>query len=211
MESGCRDTDKRQRRGPDKPLNDNRGEEMGKIKVTPCPIQGLYVIEPSVFGDERGYFMETYNQNDMKEAGLSMVFVQDNQSMSVKGVLRGLHYQKQYPQGKLVRVVKGTVFDVAVDLRAGSDTYGKWYGVELSEENKKQFYIPEGFAHGFLVLSDVAEFCYKCTDFYRPGDEGGMIWNDPEIGIAWPIPEGMELIISEKDQNWKGFRDTFKF
>lgn len=184
---------------------------MGKIKVTPCPIEGLYVIEPSVFGDERGYFMETYNQNDMKEAGLSMVFVQDNQSMSVKGVLRGLHYQKQYPQGKLVRVVKGTVFDVAVDLRAGSDTYGKWYGVELSEENKKQFYIPEGFAHGFLVLSDVAEFCYKCTDFYRPGDEGGMIWNDPEIGIEWPIPEGMRLIISEKDQKWKGFRDTFRF
>ena len=133
-----------------------------------------------------------------------MVFVQDNQSMSVKGVLRGLHYQKQYPQGKLVRVVKGTVFDVAVDLRAGSDTYGKWYGVELSEENKKQFYIPEGFAHGFLVLSDVAEFCYKCTDFYRPGDEGGMIWNDPEIGIAWPIPEGMELIMTEKDRNWGG-------
>ena len=170
---------------------------MGKIKVTPCPIQGLYVIEPSVFGDERGYFMETYNQNDMREAGLSMVFVQDNQSMSVKGVLRGLHYQKQYPQGKLVRVVKGTVFDVAVDLRAGSDTYGKWYGVELSEENRKQFYIPEGFAHGFLVLSDLAEFCYKCTDFYQPGDEGGMIWNDPEIGIRWPIPEGMDLIISE--------------
>lgn len=140
-----------------------------------------------------------------------MVFVQDNQSMSVKGVLRGLHYQKQYPQGKLVRVVKGTVFDVAVDLRAGSDTYGKWYGVELSEENRKQFYIPEGFAHGFLVLSDLAEFCYKCTDFYQPGDEGGMIWNDPEIGIRWPIPEGMELIISEKDQKWKGFRDTFRF
>lgn len=184
---------------------------MGKIKVTPCGIEGLYVIEPSVFGDERGYFMETYNQNDMKEVGLNMVFVQDNQSMSVKGVLRGLHYQKQYPQGKLVRVVRGTVFDVAVDLRAGSKTYGKWHGVELSDENKKQFYIPEGFAHGFLVLSDVAEFCYKCTDFYRPGDEGGMIWNDPEIGIAWPIPEGMELIISEKDQKWKGFRDTFKF
>ena len=142
---------------------------------------------------------------------MDMIFVQDNQSMSVKGVLRGLHFQKQYPQGKLVRVVKGTVFDVAVDLRAGSDTYGKWYGVELSEENKKQFYIPEGFAHGFLVLSDVAEFCYKCTDFYRPGDEGGMIWNDPEIGIEWPIPEGMRLIISEKDQKWKGFRDTFRF
>lgn len=184
---------------------------MGKIKVTPCPVRGLYIIEPSVFGDERGYFMETYNQNDMKEAGLDMVFVQDNQSMSVKGVLRGLHYQKQYPQGKLVRVVKGAVFDVAVDLRSDSDTCGSWFGVELSEENKKQFYIPEGFAHGFLVLSDIAEFCYKCTDFYRPGDEGGMIWNDPEIGVQWPVPEGMELIISEKDQKWKGFKDTFRF
>ena len=184
---------------------------MGKIKVTPCPIKGLYIIEPAVFGDERGYFMETYNQNDMKEAGLDMTFVQDNQSMSVKGVLRGLHYQKQYPQGKLVRVVKGKVFDVAVDLRVESETYGKWFGVELSEENKKQFYIPEGFAHGFLVLSDVAEFCYKCTDFYHPGDEGGMIWNDPEIGIQWPIEEGMKLIISEKDQKWLGFRDTFRF
>ena len=184
---------------------------MGKIKVTPCEIEGLYIIEPSVFGDERGYFMETYNQNDFKEAGLDMVFVQDNQSMSVKGVLRGLHYQKQYPQGKLVRVVRGSVFDVAVDLRSGSKTYGKWFGVELTAENKKEFYIPEGFAHGFLVLSDEAEFCYKCTDFYRPGDEGGMAWNDPEIGIEWPIEEGMKLIISEKDQKWQGFKDTFKF
>lgn len=184
---------------------------MGKITVEPCPIQGLYTIEPTVFGDKRGYFMETYNQNDMREAGLDMVFVQDNQSMSVKGVLRGLHYQKQFPQGKLVRVVKGSVFDVAVDLRAQSGTYGKWFGTVLSEENKKQFYISPGFAHGFLVLSNVAEFCYKCTDFYRPGDEGGMIWNDPEIGIDWPIPEGMELIISEKDQKWLGFRDTFRF
>lgn len=184
---------------------------MGKIKVTPCEIEGLYIIEPSVFGDERGYFMETYNQNDFKEAGLDMVFVQDNQSMSVKGVLRGLHYQKQYPQGKLVRVVRGSVFDVAVDLRSGSKTYGKWFGVELTAENKKQFYIPEGFAHGFLVLSDEAEFCYKCTDFYRPGDEGGMAWNDPEIGIEWPIEEGMKLIISEKDQKWQGFKDTLKF
>lgn len=138
---------------------------MGKIKVTPCDIKGLYVIEPTVFKDERGYFMETYNQNDFHEAGLDMVFVQDNQSMSVKGVLRGLHYQKQYPQGKLVRAVRGTVFDVAVDLRTGSETYGKWFGVVLSAENKKQFYIPEGFAHGFLVLSDEAEFAYKCTDF----------------------------------------------
>lgn len=184
---------------------------MGKIKVTPCEIEGLYIIEPSVFGDERGYFMETYNQNDFKEAGLDMVFVQDNQSMSVKGVLRGLHYQKQYPQGKLVRVVRGGVFDVAVDLRSGSKTYGKWFGVELTAENKKQFYIPEGFAHGFLVLSDEAEFCYKCTDFYRPGDEGGMAWNDPEIGIEWPIEVDMKLIISEKDQKWQGFKDTFKF
>ena len=184
---------------------------MGKIEVTPCEIKGLYIIKPKVFKDERGYFVETYNQNDFLEAGLDMAFVQDNQSMSVRGVLRGLHYQKEHPQGKLVRVLRGEVYDVAVDLRAGSDTYGKWYGVELSEENRKQFYIPEGFAHGFLVLSDLAEFCYKCTDFYQPGDEGGMIWNDPEIGIRWPIPEGMELIISEKDQKWKGFRDTFRF
>ena len=184
---------------------------MGKIKVTPCDIKGLYVIEPTVFKDERGYFMETYNQNDFHEAGLDMVFVQDNQSMSVKGVLRGLHYQKQYPQGKLVRAVRGTVFDVAVDLRTGSETYGKWFGVVLYAENKKQFYIPEGFAHGFLVLSDEAEFAYKCTDFYHPGDEGGMAWNDPEIGVEWPIEEGMELIISEKDQKWGGFRDAFKF
>ena len=166
---------------------------MGKIKVTPCDIKGLYVIEPTVFKDERGYFMETYNQNDFHEAGLDMVFVQDNQSMSVKGAVRG------------------TVFDVAVDLRTGSETYGKWFGVVLSAENKKQFYIPEGFAHGFLVLSDEAEFAYKCTDFYHPGDEGGMAWNDPEIGVEWPIEEGMELIISEKDQKWGGFRDAFKF
>ena len=171
---------------------------MGKIKVTPCDIKGLYVIEPTVF-------------NDYKAAGIDMEFVQDNQSMSVKGVLRGLHYQKQYPQGKLVRAVRGTVFDVAVDLRTGSETYGKWFGVVLSAENKKQFYIPEGFAHGFLVLSDEAEFAYKCTDFYHPGDEGGMAWNDPEIGVEWPIEEGMELIISEKDQKWGGFRDAFKF
>lgn len=184
---------------------------MGKIKVTTCEIEGLCVIEPTVFKDERGYFMETYNQNDFKEAGLDMVFVQDNQSMSTRGVLRGLHYQKQFPQGKLVRVVRGTVFDVAVDLRIGSKTYGNWFGVELSAENKKQFYIPEGFAHGFLVLSDEAEFVYKCTDFYHPGDEGGMAWNDPEIGIEWPLQDGVELIISEKDQKWGGFKETFKF
>lgn len=184
---------------------------MGKIKVEKCPIEGLYIIEPTVFSDERGYFIETYNQRDMENAGLTMTFVQDNQSMSVRGVLRGLHFQKQYPQGKLVRVIRGRVFDVAVDLRKDSNTYGKWYGLELSAENKKQFYISEGFAHGFLVLSEEAEFCYKVTDFYHPNDEGGVAWNDPEIGIEWPIEEGMELILSEKDQNWRGLKDTFQF
>ena len=159
---------------------------MGQIIVEKTPIEGLYVIEPTVHGDTRGYFMETYNQKDMSDFGLNMKFVQDNQSMSKKGVLRGLHFQKNFPQGKLVRVIRGTVFDVAVDLRSGSRTYGKWYGVKLSEENKKQFYISEGFAHGFLVLSEEAEFCYKVTDFYHPGDEGGLAWNDPEIDIKWP-------------------------
>ncbi len=200
---------------------------MGQIQVTKAPIEGLYVIEPTVHGDERGYFMETYNQRDMQDAGLNMVFVQDNQSMSKKGVLRGLHFQKQYPQGKLVRVIKGSVFDVAVDLRAGSATYGQWYGVELTGENKKQFYIAEGFAHGFLVLSDTAEFCYKVTDFYHPGDEGGLAWNDPAIGIDWPqltgsypgcadgsgytLADGTPLTLSDKDQKWLGLRDTFRF
>ena len=184
---------------------------MGKITVETCHIEGLKVITPAVFGDERGYFMETYNYNDYKAAGIDMEFVQDNQSMSIRGVLRGLHFQKQFPQGKLVRVVRGKVFDVAVDLRSDSKTYGKWFGVELSAENMKQFYIPEGFAHGFLVLSDEAEFCYKCTDFYHPGDEGGLAWNDPEIGVEWPLEEGVDLIISEKDQKWKGLKDTFKF
>ena len=161
---------------------------MGQIQVEKNVggIEGLCVITPTVHGDERGYFMETYNENDMKEAGLSLNFVQDNQSSSSKGVLRGLHYQKNFPQGKLVRGIRGSVFDVAVDLRKESSTYGKWYGVELSEENKKQFYIPKGFAHGYLVLSEWAEFCYKCTDFYHPGDDGGLTWNDPEIGIEWP-------------------------
>lgn len=199
---------------------------MGQIKVTKAPIEGLYIIEPAVHGDARGYFMETYNKRDMEEAGLNLNFVQDNQSMSVRGVLRGLHFQKQYPQGKLVRVIKGRVFDVAVDLRSGSKTYGKWYGVELTEENKKQFYISEGFAHGFLVLSDTAEFCYKVTDFYHPGDEGGLAWNDPEIAIDWGVkgvydgtasaqgytlPDGTPLTLSEKDQKWNKLKDTFKF
>lgn len=191
---------------------------MGQIIVTKCPIEGLYIIEPAVHGDDRGYFMETYSQRDMQEAGLDMVFVQDNQSMSKKGVLRGLHYQKEHPQGKLVRVIKGRVFDVAVDIRVGSKTYGQWYGVELSEENKKQFYVSEGFAHGFLVLSDEAEFCYKVTDFYQPEDEAGLVWNDPDIGIKWPdvvgeyngtgsvtgyrMADGTKLNINERDQKW---------
>ena len=200
---------------------------MGQINVTKCPIEGLYIIEPRVHGDNRGYFMETYSQRDMAEHGLNMVFVQDNQSMSVKGVLRGLHFQKEYPQGKLVRVIKGRVFDVAVDLRSGSSTYGQWYGVELTEENKKQFYISEGFAHGFLVLSDTAEFCYKVTDFYHPGDEGGLAWNDPAIGICWPevtgtyggsasaagytLADGTPLNLSQKDENWDILENTFRF
>lgn len=202
---------------------------MGQIKVEKNMggIDGLCVITPTVHGDARGYFMETYNQREMAQEGLDMVFVQDNQSSSQKGVLRGLHFQKQHPQGKLVRVVRGSVFDVAVDLRRSSATFGKWFGVNLTEENKKMFYIPEGFAHGFLVLSDLAEFCYKCTDFYHPNDEGGLAWNDPEIGVQWPeltgsypgsasgegyaLADGTELILSEKDQLWKGIRETSLF
>ena len=180
---------------------------MGKITVETCKIEGLKVITPKVFGDERGYFMESYNFNDFKEAGIDQVFVQDNQSSSTKGVLRGLHYQIEHPQDKLVRVVRGEVFDVAVDLRKGSATYGEWFGVLLSEENKKQFFIPKGFAHGFVVLSDYAEFCYKCSDFYHPGDEGGLRYNDPDIAIEWPIPEDMELNINERDRNWPSFAD----
>ena len=201
---------------------------MGQIRVKKDldGIQGLCLITPAVHGDNRGYFMETYNQREMSESGLDIHFVQDNQSMSVKGVLRGLHFQKQYPQTKLVRVIKGEVFDVAVDLRVGSKTYGKWHGELLTEENKNQFLIPRGFAHGFLVLSDVAEFCYKCDDFYHPNDEGGLAWNDPEIGIVWPKIEGeyngsasakgytvdgVDLNLSEKDQKWLGIKDAIKF
>ncbi len=189
-------------------------------------IKGLCLIIPAVHGDSRGYFMETYSQRDMEEAGLFIHFVQDNQSLSGKGVLRGLHFQKQYPQTKLVRVIKGEVFDVAVDLRAESPTYGHWHGELLSEENNHQFLIPRGFAHGFLVLSDVAAFCYKCDDFYHPNDEGGMAWNDPDIGIDWPKltgeykgdaaadgyqVDGVPLKLSEKDQKWVGLKETFKF
>ena len=165
---------------------------MGQITVEKNVggIAGLCVITPAVHGDQRGYFMETYSQRDMAEAGLDIPFVQDNQSMSTKGVLRGLHYQIKFPQTKLVRVIRGAVFDVAVDLRPGSETYGKWYGIELTAENKKQFLIPKGFAHGFLVLSDEAEFCYKCDNFYHPNDEGGLAWNDSVIGVKWPGVEG---------------------
>lgn len=202
---------------------------MGQIKVKKNVggIEGLCVIEPTIHGDTRGYFMETYSQRDMEENGINITFVQDNQSMSTKGVLRGLHFQKKFPQTKLVRVIKGSVFDVAVDLRSGSKTYGKWYGIELTEENKKQFLVPRGFAHGFLVLSDIAEFCYKCDDFYHSNDEGGMAWNDPEIGIVWPqvngqyngsasaekycLEDGTKLILSDKDQKWLGLKETFKF
>ena len=185
-------------------------------------IEGLCVITPAVHGDDRGYFIETYSQRDMTEAGIDITFVQDNQSMSTKGVLRGLHFQKNYPQTKLVRVIKGSVFDVAVDLRKKSNTFGKWYGIELSEENKRQFLIPRGFAHGFLVLSDKAEFCYKCDDFYHPNDEGGLAWNDPEIGIEWPgvvgkytgtassfgySLDGVNLKLSDKDQKWSNLSE----
>lgn len=202
---------------------------MGQIKVEKNVggIEGLCVIEPAVHGDARGYFMETYNERDMEEAGIRIRFVQDNQSRSVKGVLRGLHFQKHFPQAKLVRAVRGSVFDVAVDLRAESPTYGKWYGVVLSEENKKQFLIPEGFAHGFLVLTETAEFCYKVNDFWHPNDEGGLAWNDPAIGIEWPelcgeyrgtpaaagytLADGTPLNLSEKDEKWLGLAETFKF
>ena len=201
---------------------------MGQIRVTKDlnGISGLCLIETTLHGDSRGYFMETWSKRDMAEAGLDIDFVQDNQSCSVKGVLRGLHFQKHYPQTKLVRVIRGSVFDAAVDLRAGSGTYGKWHGEILTEENRKQLLIPKGFAHGFLVLSETAEFCYKCDDFYHPDDEGGMAWNDPEIGIVWPEVEGsyrgtasgegytvsgVPLKLSGKDQEWLGIRETFSF
>ena len=171
---------------------------MGKFTFTKTDIDGVYVIEPMIFGDQRGYFMETYNAKEFKDAGLDYTFVQDNQSSSRKGVLRGLHFQKTFPQAKLVRVLKGEVFDVAVDLRKNSTTYAKWVGCLLSEENKKQFMIPRGFAHGFVVVSDYAEFAYKCDDFYHPEDEGGLIWNDPDVGIVWP--EVGEILLSEKDK-----------
>lgn len=176
---------------------------MGQFDFIETPISGLTIIEPRVFGDDRGYFMETYNFNDFKKAGLGMTFVQDNQSKSRKGVLRGLHFQTKFPQGKLVRVLSGEVFDVAVDLRKDSPTFKQWYGVVLSGENRKQFFVPEGFAHGFLVLSEEAEFVYKCTDFYYPEFESGIAWNDPELKIEWPQVDSQEILLSDKDKKLK--------
>ena len=193
---------------------------MGQIEVVKNAggLEGVCVITPVVHGDSRGYFMETYNERDLREHGIDVHFVQDNQSMSKKGVLRGLHFQMHYPQCKLVRVIRGSVFDVVVDIREDSPTYGKWYGDILSDENNKQLLIPEGFAHGFLVLSDIAVFQYKVTDFWHPDDEGGIAWNNPQIGIEWPeivgeysgsasaagdtLKDGTPLSLSEKDQHW---------
>ena len=184
---------------------------MKKFNFIETGIKDLYVIEPTIFGDSRGYFMETYNDEFKPYIkhldGTSADFVQDNQSRSKKGVLRGLHFQKTNPQGKLVRCLEGEVFDVAVDLRRSSETYGKWHGVLLSEENKKQFYVPEGFAHGFVVLTDTATFAYKCTRLYDPSDEGGVMWNDPDIGIDWNIPKGVEILLSDKDIKNKSFKE----
>lgn len=182
-----------------------KSETYGNFSFTRSSIEGVIVVDVKSYGDNRGYFMETYKKPDFIKGGIDVDFVQDNQSSSSKYVLRGLHFQKKHPQSKLVRVIKGKVFDVAVDLRRNSRTYGQWEGVILSEENRRQFFIPRGFAHGFLVLSDTAEFCYKCDDVYHPDDEGGIMWNDPKIGIEWPAPEGetaldtAKLILSQKD------------
>lgn len=179
---------------------------MAEFKFITTTIDGLYIIEPQVFGDQRGYFMETYTQRDFEKAGLNMKFVQDNESKSKKGVLRGLHFQTKHTQGKLVRVFKGSVFDVAVDLREGSPTFGKWEGVILSGENKRQFYVPEGFAHGFLVLEDETVFAYKCTDYYAPEYDSGILWSDPDIGIDWPL-DGVEVLLSEKDKKQQSLKE----
>ncbi|MGV3026523.1 dTDP-4-dehydrorhamnose 3,5-epimerase [Clostridium thermobutyricum] len=181
---------------------------MSNFKFIETKIKDLYIIEPKVFGDNRGYFMETYSKKAFNEAGLTMEFVQDNESRSKKGVLRGLHFQTKHTQGKLVRVTDGAVYDVAVDLRKGSPTYGQWEGILLTAENKKQFYVPEGFAHGFLVVSDYATFNYKCTDFYAPEYDGGVLWNDPDIGVEWPLEGIEEILLSEKDKNQKRLKDV---
>ncbi len=181
---------------------------MPKFTFVETDFRDLYIIQPAVFEDERGYFLETYNENEFKKPGLNVKFVQDNQSKSKKGVLRGLHFQYKHPQGKLVRVIAGKVFDVVVDLRGELPGYGQWFGQILSAENKKQLYIPAGFAHGFLVLSEEAIVTYKCTDFYYPEDEGGIIWNDEDIGIEWPLDEVEDIYLSEKDKKWKTLADS---
>ena len=178
---------------------------MGRFEFQKTPLEGVYEIIVEPYGDERGYFCETYNLNDFRNNDIKSVFVQDNQSKSVKGVLRGLHFQKKFPQSKLVRVIEGEVFDVAVDIRKESKNFGKWFGTILSEQNKKQLFIPRGFAHGFQVLSDVATFCYKCDEFYHPEDEDGIIWDDPDIGIEWPLKDN--IILSEKDKNHQSFKE----
>ena len=189
-------------------LNWLTGDKMGKFEFIETGIEGMFIVEPTVFEDNRGFFMETFNERDFKDAGYDLKFVQDNQSKSTKGVLRGLHFQIKYPQGKLVRVTKGKVFDVGVDLRSDSDTYGKWFGAVLSDENKRQLYIPPKFAHGFVVLSDEAEFLYKCTEFYHGEDEGGIIWNDEDIGVEWPLDDIDGVILSEKDKLWPSFKES---
>ena len=184
------------------------------MKVIATEIEGVFILEPQVFGDDRGYFFESFSLKHFEEKVSKTVFVQDNESKSKYGVLRGLHYQlPPYTQAKLVRVVKGRVLDVAVDIRKGSPTFGKYVAVELSEENKLQLFLSKGFAHGFVVLSDYAEFCYKVTDFYHPNDEGGLLWKDPDIGVEWPMPEGMteaDLTLSDKDKVWGGIKDYRK-
>jgi len=180
---------------------------LGNFNFIKTKIKDLYIIEPKVFGDNRGYFMETYSKRDFNEAGLTMEFVQDNESKSKKGVLRGMHFQTKYTQGKLVRVTEGEVYDVAVDLREGSDTYGMWEGILLTAENKKQFYVPEGFAHGFLVVSEKAVFNYKCTNFYAPEYDSGLLWNDKDVAIDWPLDGIEEILLSEKDKVQKTLKE----
>ncbi|BAZ99770.1 MULTISPECIES: dTDP-4-dehydrorhamnose 3,5-epimerase [Methanothermobacter] len=181
---------------------------MAEFRFIKTSLDGAIIIEPEVYTDERGYFMETFNEAMFQENGLEVRFVQDNESMSVRGVLRGLHFQREKPQGKLVRVIRGEIFDVAVDLRKNSDTYGEWTGVRLSDENRREFFIPEGFAHGFLALSDECIVNYKCTELYHPEYDSGIPWDDPDIGIDWPLEMVDDLIISEKDRNWKPLREN---
>lgn len=183
---------------------EGRGNNVGMLKVTECELGGLKIIEPKVFTDDRGWFMESYRKEDYEETGICCEFVQDNRAYSKQGVLRGMHFQVKHPQDKLLSVLRGEIYDVAVDIRKDSKTYGKWFGIRLSDENKKQVFIPKGFAHGYLVLSKEAEILYKCSETYHPEDEGGIAWDDPKLAIQWPISVQSELIISEKDRNWEG-------